>query len=147
MIASILILFFSLVLFIYWFRYTCLLILRTGGEEPYADRVARANHLHFPEVRQSLNSLPLQSSLDPILASLERDYAVLQYLMQHAENLGIGALEQRMLAFDYRLMELWYRLTRRTSAPMARRALAEMSEIVTYFAQEMGKRAASFSEV
>jgi hypothetical protein len=36
MIASVLIITFSLVLFVYWFRYSCLLLLRRSADQPVA---------------------------------------------------------------------------------------------------------------
>ncbi len=49
MIASLLIIVVSTVLLIYWFRYTCLLMLRTQTARDYASGLAAANRLMYPE--------------------------------------------------------------------------------------------------
>ena len=54
MIASLLIIVVSTVLLIYWFRYTCLLILRTPTARDYASGLAAANRLMYPDVEGRL---------------------------------------------------------------------------------------------
>lgn len=142
MIASILITLFSIVLFVYWFRYTCLLILQTKSTEDYAVRVATSNRLSFLEVQEQLRaSQPV--SLDALQQSLEKDYRILTYLFQHASGLGAQSVEQRILMLDYCIMRLLYRVTRSLAAPQARKSLQEMSNILNYFANTMGQRTAS----
>lgn len=52
MIGSILVLTVSLILFLYWFRYTCLLILSAKPAKDYSGQVAQVNQLSFPRGSQ-----------------------------------------------------------------------------------------------
>lgn len=143
MIASFLIIGFSVLLFLYWFRYTCLLILRAKTTRDYAEQVATANQLRFREVQSEL-SLPAADHFDALRESLDRDYRVLSCLLQHAAEFEVRGyrLEQGMLKADYLLMKVWYALTRRIARSQARLALEEMTFIVGHFANTFGERAA-----
>src|SRR5713226_8145785 len=115
MVASILIIVFSVVLFAYWFRYTCLMILRTSTTENFADRVATANRLSFLNVEHELKSAAPNLNLEPLHLSLERDFQVLNYLREHAAGLGLGLIEHRILTVDYKVMQVWYNVARKLS--------------------------------
>lgn len=143
MISTILIIGVSLMLFVYWFRYTCLLILSAKTTRDYAGEVATANQLKFREVQNDLKKSP-DDKLDTLRATLDRDYAVLTYLLRHAAEFQVAgsSVEQRMLRVDYHLMKIWYLASRRISAEKARTALEEMSLIVAHFANSMGERRA-----
>jgi hypothetical protein len=143
MLASVLIILFSAMLFVYWFRYTCLLILRTKSTEEFAGQIASANRLSFLAIEEQLKSHPEAASLDPLHRSLANDYRVLSYLLEHASGESTHSVEHQMLLLDYKIMQLWYRLTRTLSVSQARKALAEMSSILKYFASTMGQRVAS----
>jgi hypothetical protein len=144
LIATIAIIVSSILLFAYWFRYTCLLILSAQTTRDYAASVASANQLHFPEIQDLLRS-KRDADLYDLRASLDRDYAVISYLLKHAAHPAEGqaALERQMLAINYRLMGAWFNLSRRFSNSVACRALDEMSQVVAHFANAMGERAAS----
>ena len=45
-----------------------------------------------------------------------------------------------MLMMDYWIMQAWYNVTRAGAPPQARKALEEMSSIVSYFACSVGPR-------
>jgi len=146
MISNLLIIAISLALLVYWFRYTCLLILRTKTSFDYAAEVASANRLSFPEVQTRLSTFRSRpESLDPLHQSLAKDYRLLTYLLAHttAVNAGGFTLEQRMLMVDFRVMQLWYAMVRRIGIRHAQFALEEMSSILTHFANAMGERAAA----
>ncbi len=145
MIASILIIIFSAVLFIYWFRYTCLLILSTKTAKDYTSLVASANQLQLLETQETLRMGVEPARLDGILSSIENDYRVLTSLLRHAAELQIGAynIEQRMLMIDFACMKLWYGVCRRFSESQAHHSLDEMSSIVAHFANAMGERGAA----
>jgi len=145
MIASILIIGCSLVMFLYWFRYTCLLILHSEPAKGYAARVAAANRLSFITIQTALKKQE-GLALDPLHRSLENDYRIVKYLLEHASGLGVQSVEQKVMFLDYRIMQLWYRLSRNVSESHARGALEEMSSILAYFANAMGERAAAVSE-
>ena len=78
MIASLVVIVFSAALLIYWFRYTCILLLRNGTEEVRATTAAIRSNFNFGEVQVRLETA---SELDPLHASLQRDYQVLTYLV------------------------------------------------------------------
>ncbi len=145
MIASILILIFSLILFLYWFRYTCLLVLQTETSEKNVRQVVSANQLNFVTVQKTLNQGG-EVALDSLHLALENDYRVLTFLLDHAASLRAGSVEDRMLLLDYKLMQVWYRLRRGSNSPQARQALEEMSRILGYFANSMGQHFAVHSQ-
>jgi hypothetical protein len=145
MIASVLIIAFSLVLFLYWFRYTCLLVLSAKSVKDYTLQVASANQLGFVEVQNSIAATNAPEHLDSLQKSLDRDFKLLMCLLRHAAGFHIGGydLEHRMLMIDFALMRGWYAVMRHCSVPQAQRALREMSEIVGHFANTMGERGAA----
>jgi hypothetical protein len=132
----------STLLFAYWYRYTCLLILSAKTTKDYTAEVAAANQLKFVEVQAQLRQ-GLGADLERLHQSLDRDYALLTYLFRNASGApGEHRLEDRMLQLDYRLMGLWFKTCRRFSLRYARPALEEMSLVVAHFANAVGERAA-----
>jgi hypothetical protein len=143
LIATIAITVSSVLLFGYWFRYTSLLILSAKTTRNYADEVAIANELSFLTVQSKLRNQA--SELDALQKALDRDYAIVTYLLEHVSGASAveDALEKGMLDLDYRLMGAWYRLSRNFSSEAARSALEEMSQVVAHFANVTGARAAA----
>ncbi len=139
LISTIVIMAGSVLLFGYWFRYTCLLILSARTTRDYAGAVAAANQLGFLEVQSVLRERS-EADLDRLKDALDRDYKVLTYLLKHAANPSSGgdAVEKRMLEIHYRLMGAWYRTSRNLSPAAAYRALDEMASVVAHFANSMG---------
>jgi hypothetical protein len=133
----------SVLLFAYWFRYTCMLILSAKTTRDYAGDVAAANQLAFLEVQNQLRT-GHRSDLGRLRSSLDRDYAVITYLLEHAASPSkqVSAIENQMLAINYRLMGAWFSISRRFSTSAACRALNEMAGVVAHFANAMGERAA-----
>lgn len=144
MFETILVLVFSLALFVYWFRYTVLLLL---NEEQVEEHAAVLGQLSVRETRKALREAPGSLALDPLHRALDRDYRMLRYLLDHAAGMGLRPLEHYLLIFDYSVMQTWYRLTRSASRRHARRALDEMAGVLTYIACKMGERSAAFSQV
>jgi hypothetical protein len=139
MLASILIIAVSLVLLVYWFRYTCILLLRNSeAVAPQAD--ARFN---FGAVREQLQ---VELQLDPLHAALERDYQLITYLLENASGLELDSIEERMLLWDYRIMRCWYRFARIVMPMQARSALAEMATVLSVLGGKLGERAGVQSE-
>jgi hypothetical protein len=126
----------SALLFGYWFRYTCLLILSARTTRDYAADVAQANQLSFLQVQAQLRGQGIQ--LDRLQAALDQDYAVINNLIQ---NSGEWGMEERMLQLNYRVMGAWCSVSRRFSAEMGRNALDEMSNIIAHFANSIGEQA------
>jgi hypothetical protein len=141
LVATIVIMASSVLLFGYWFRYTCLLILSARTTRDYAASVALANQLSFPEVQAQLRVAT--ADMDRLKDALDRDYKVLTYLLKNAAKASDGqdALEKRMLEINYRLMQSWYSVSRRFSPSAASAALEEMASTVAHFANSMGERA------
>lgn len=137
MIETILIIAFSLALFLYWFRYTVVLMLR---EEQVEEHTAVIGQLSVLETSEALSHAPADLPMDPLQQALERDYRMLRYLLDHAAGMGLRPLEHFSLMLDYRIMKVWYRLTKN------RRALVEMAGVLSHMAYKMGERAASFSQ-
>ena len=134
----------SVVLFAYWFRYTCLLILSAKTARDYTSDVAYSNKLGFPQVQAQLNQSGSRD-LDRLRAALDNDYRVVRQLLRYlpkAEE-GPSPLETHMLAINYRLMGAWYQVSRHFSGNIAASALAEMSMVVAHFANLMGEQAAA----
>jgi hypothetical protein len=138
MLAGILIIASSLALFVYWFRYSCVLILRNRCEAAEASTAVLDSRFSFADVRERLKS---GFPLDPLQASLERDYLVLTYLIEHAAGLELESLEDRLLIFDYRVMQCVYRLSHTVAPARARKALSEMASVLGVLAHRIGEQA------
>jgi Skp family chaperone for outer membrane proteins len=143
LVATVVITVSSVLLFGYWFRYTCLLILSAKTTRDFAGEVATANQLGFLQVQSQLRES--SADLDRLRDALDRDYAVLMRLLKQAGDSSSegSSIEKRMLEINYRLVGAWYRLSRQFSAAAARRALEEMSLVVEHFANVMGEQASS----
>lgn len=142
MIVTLLIVGISSALFAYWFRSTVILILRTRSSPEYAQRVAAANQLSFVDVRQRLHVPSEAGNLASSFQALQRDYQVLKYLLGHAATVEAGyyTAEQRLLMVNFRLMALWFHAVVRFLPTSAKMALLEMSSVLEYFANVMGRR-------
>ena len=122
----------SALMFGYWFRYTCLLMVSAHTTRDYAADIASANQLSFLQVQAQLRENP--ADLNRLQASLDRDLAVITRLR------GEWGMEDRMLQLNYRLMSTWCRVSQRFSPEAGRRALDEMSMIVSHFANSLGEQ-------
>ena len=144
MLSISVIIFFSIVLFIYWFRYSCLLILQDRGA--YAAPLSSGAGLSFPAVQQKLkdgeNGVKM---LDQLRNDLSNDYRILCFLLRCTPGTGVDPIERRMLMLDYWIMQAWYSVARRIAPPQARNAIQEMSNIVSYFAYSVGRNSTQHS--
>jgi hypothetical protein len=133
----------SLVLFLYWFRYTCLLILSAKPARDYSAQVASANELRFLEVREALASASESRYIEKLQRDLERDYRLLTYLLRHGARFQAVSqiLEQRMLMLYFNVMKLRCALSRVVPGFERKGALEEMANILGHFANQMGERA------
>jgi hypothetical protein len=133
----------SVVLFCYWFRYGCLLILAAETAHDYSEEVATANQLAFPEVRAMLRRHDV-TDLESLHERLEHDLAIITYLLEHTTRAGFdGCFENAMLKIHYRAMSVQFRLTRHNVPKFASAALEEMSLVVAHSANAMGERSAA----
>jgi hypothetical protein len=138
MVASIVIIIFSTALLLYWFRYTCVLLVRNGAEEVREASAAVERNFSYSEVRDRLGR---DVALDPLRKSLQRDYEVLTYLVRHASGLEFASFEERLLVWDYRLMQAWYGIAKVVAPDRARDAVAEMAAVLAILAGRVGQRA------
>src|SRR5579872_2577600 len=139
-IATIIVTCGSCVLFAYWFRYVCLLMLEAKTPRNHSNQVAAANRLAFPEVQARLPECG--PHVVPLLQdALDRDYRLLVYLLDHGAPVEQSrALEIRMLRTHYRVMRAWCRVSRHWSSHTPRRAIEEMAAVVAHFAGMLGER-------
>jgi hypothetical protein len=142
MIASAIITAFSMASLLAWFRYSCGLILSAKPAHDYTPQVAAANELGFLEVQQHLPNANERRALNTLRQKLERDYRLLNYLLDHSPALHTGteSFEQRMMMLDFELMKASYAVVSLLSRSRARRVLQEMTQVVCYFANTMGER-------
>ena len=130
----------SVLMFAYWFRYTCLLILSAKTARDYAADLVHATGLRVVEVQSKLRT-DRTIDLAELHAALELDYSLIQSLLQRA--MGEQAiLENRMLQIHCRINHI-YRTSRVLSATAARQALDEMSMVVMDFANIAGENKAA----
>lgn len=132
----------SVLLFGYWFRYTCLLILSTKTIRDHAGSMAAAHQLSFLQVQSQLRG-GASANLGRLHDALDRDYAIVMRLLAQTPSSDQSGMESWMLQMNYRLMGAWARVSFRFSPAAACRALDEMSQVVAHFANAMGELAAA----
>lgn len=142
MAASILIIALSLALMVYWFRYTCLLLLDSRAEKRHAAAVAEANRLQFLQLQGGRIQQAEPSELPALQRMLERDYRLVVFLLKHTAGLELGGvtMEQRLLMLDFMLMRFISAMGRFLGVKRVRAALQEMADIVARLAETMGER-------
>jgi hypothetical protein len=140
MITTALVLAASLGLFVFWFRYTCVLILSAKTSRDYAGEVAAVNGLTFVTAERALLQVSKARDLDDLCMAMQRDYAVVCGLLKHA-GFETGGVEDAMLRIDFRMMNTLYSVSRHLSPRHAANAVLEMSQIIGHFADSMGERA------
>src|SRR5438046_5600534 len=143
MFASILIIGVSVALFVYWFRYCCMLLLRRSQEQMSAEPESMDSRFSVANVLERLGT---QEELDPLHRALDRDYQVFTYLVQHAAGLELASLDDRLLLVNYKLMRLWYHVTKTAAPHQARKALTEMASILGVLVHKMGQQAGLHAE-
>lgn len=147
-LISIFVLAVSVLLLVFWLRAACRSILRAGAfEREYFTEVAADNQLEFLAIRQALADYPEEiADYQGLLATLQRDYEALTYLLRNAATVHVGrySRNERFLILDFHLLRLWIRLKRRLGWKGWRDDLLEMTEILQYFANVMGQRMVTF---
>ena len=143
MLTSTIIIAVSVVLFVYWFRYSCMLILNTKTIQSYAADVARSKQLNFLRVQQSL-AVVEASGLENLRVDLQQDYRKISGLLSNGlarnDEAGDGyVLERAMLGMKFRWLNVQCALASRHSQRIARAALLEMSQIVEHHANAFGE--------
>lgn len=141
MLAGVFLVVLTVALFLYWFRYMCLVILRARTFRDYAAEVAAVNDMRFPQVRTELRLGAGDRVMRDCHQTLVEEYRLLVYLLRHAQLYEVPhqRAEMRMLQVDFQLMGAWYRVARLVHPPQARAALLEMAEVLHYIANTMGE--------
>ena len=137
MLASVLIIVLCSGLLIYWFRYSCILLLRNCTEQLGAVNPGLQGTFQYTEIQNRLRSEALQT----LHAALQRDYQVLTYLVRHASGVKLENFEEKLLAWDYKLMRVWYSVTKTAAPDQAREALCEMASVIAILSSRIGQRA------
>ena len=145
MITSVVIIILSLAMFVYWFRYSCILILESSWSEDQVQAFAVPNGLSSSNIEDSLARADSAQSMDRVKDQLDRDLERVLALLSNCPGVQETgqSLECRMLILDYRLMQAWYAVTRSTASPKAQHALREMALVVGYLAGECGDHLAT----
>jgi hypothetical protein len=136
MLASILIILISFVLLVYWFRYSCILLLRGHAKRPSA--AISGDNFNFRTVRERIG---VELDLDPLHRALQRDYKVMTFLLENAAGLELSSFEDKLLLWDYRAMQLWYWVTKTAAPQQARQALSEMASVLSVLGSKIHERA------
>jgi hypothetical protein len=138
MLASILIIAFSLILFVYWFRATCRLLLRNHAEQAILAPAIANEQFRFLQVQSMLKT---ERELGSLHSLLNQDFRVLNYVRQHAASLESGSFEDQLLILDYKLMQWYFRVMNVVLPSQARSALSEMATVVGVLAHRMSPQA------
>ena len=129
MVASATIIAISAILFLYWFRYTCLLIL---DGRPQSGDLATRIRLNYCNIPQVLSMRQDAQSLAGLCRRLDDDYQLLTAMLQQIP--AADSTDRRLLQAYYRGLRVLCRVTRRASPAQATRCLREMARVLDYFA-------------
>jgi hypothetical protein len=143
MFASILIIVLCTLLLGYWFRFSCILLLRSHSEQANSSLSTIQGTFVCAEAQKRLKNA---AQLDPVHALLQRDFEVLTYLIRHASGVKLESFEEKLLVWDYKAMRFWYAVTKTAAPEQARQALGEMASVMTILAGRLGQRAGLPSE-
>jgi hypothetical protein len=138
MFASVLIIVLCSALLAYWFRYSCILLLRSSEEQTGAVSFAMQGTFKRAAIQEGLQN---GDPLDPIQKLLANDYQVLTYLVRHSSRVKLESFEERLLVWDYKVMQFWYGVTKTAAPEQARQALREMATVLTVLSSRIGQRA------
>ena len=58
----------------------------------------------------------------------------------------LARVEEKLLVWDYKVMQFWYALTRTAAPEQARQALSEMASVLTVLSSRIGQRAGVSAE-
>jgi len=138
MFASILIILISFVLLVYWFRYSCILLLRENAQRPAT--MVPEGRVDFRALRERVRVEP---HLDYLHVALQRDFRLITCLLENASGLELSAFEDKLLLWDFRAMRVWYWITKTAAPQQARGALAEMASVLAVLGDRISRRAAA----
>jgi hypothetical protein len=136
MVTGVFIIAISVILFVYWLRYSCVMLLRSAQERAEMSTLADERF----NVSSVLEGLKTEGDLCSLERALERDYLVVTYLIEHAADLELASIENKLLVLDYKLMRLWSHLTRTVAPQQSRKALSEMASVLSVLVGQMGEQ-------
>jgi hypothetical protein len=134
MVTSVFIVAISAVLLVYWLRYSCVMLLQGAQERSTMPSMADERF----SASSALERLETEADLASLERALERDYRVVTYIIEHATDLELASIENKLLVLDYQMMRLWSRLTRSLAPQVSRKALSEMASVLRVLASQMG---------
>ena len=142
MFVSVFILLFSLAALAYWVRSTLVTILDGERAMTEAVRLAEANRLEFPLVRQALEAGANAVEYGRLAESLRQDFQALTCMLRFAATVNVGQYtgEERLLVMDFHLMRILCSMGRSFSPRVAHFALSEMTAVLEHFATIMSSR-------
>ena len=130
-----------MVLLVYWFRYTSLLILSTKTSQDFSYDIAHTHELQFHEMRAALTAAAPTGRLATLLCGIDHDYRLVSALLRNVDaNESSANLEDIILRIDFVGLKLAYSLAQPFSENIARQALKEMADVVAHLANAVGER-------
>jgi hypothetical protein len=147
MFMSVFILLFSLAAVAFWARATLVMMLDVKGAMAQAVRLAEANRLEFPLVRQALAAADQAIEYGRVAESLQQDFLALTYMLRFAVTVNVGQYtrEERVLMMDFQLMRIVCSMGHSLSPRVAHFALSEMTSVLERFAAIMSSRMNTFA--
>ena len=144
MLASLLIIGVSTALFLYWFRYTCELILSTRTSASYAIRVSEAYGLNWSRVAASLEVAP-SAALNQMQQGLSHDFNRLNLILDRSAAIEADevSFERGMLRGYFCCCGAAFSVMQRCSENSARLVLSSMAQVVEHYANLIGERSGS----
>jgi hypothetical protein len=141
-IASIVIIGVSTVLFLYWFRYTCELILSARTVTNFAPGVSAANGLNLTAVSAELEVAPA-GMLGHLVSGLNSDYKKLDSVLNRSAAMDADqiAFERAMLRGYFCFTSAMFSVVKHCSDGTARKVLATMARVVEYQANLIAEQA------
>ena len=148
MLTNILIVSSTFILFIYWFRFTCAVVLSRKTQEEHAWEIAAQHGLNFVHIKERL-TVADSKELGGFHRALQRDYWALNNLRlkQGGQPQTAGSsVDRAMLRIDFWLLNIWNGVARTFSPARSRAGLKEMCQIVAHFASAVDERTPTTSK-
>ena len=144
MLASVLIIAVSTVLFFYWFRYTCELILSARTSASFVLRVSEANNLSWAGVASGLDHATA-SGLAEMRNGLHNDHSKLDRILNrdNASQADQFAFERGMLKGYFFAASALFKVAARFSERTARSMVQTMARVVEHQVNLIGEQAYS----
>ncbi len=140
MIISTLILVFSSALLIFYMQSVGERILGREFDREYFRSIVAANRLEFPFVKEAVEQFDVPGDYTRFRMMLRCDFLALTYLLKHTANRRHRySLEDRVLIWNYKLISFLMSV-RRALGREEKPAMIQLTRILQYFANVLGKR-------